>query len=195
MHHTCGGCNKITYWWYCCIIYVHRLILLWEQETCHIHLFAVSDGNEAVASHLRGRLFFIFAYDTKKIPHVVNIRRDATTVSLKLYDCSGHRITWRFARRFGWAQRHIGRSAGRQTVQGGCVRRAGLSLPPRHGSVCDWHIQLQDTVDVVLKPKLGHCCPGFHTTCFVKCNSNRLMLPFVWTNLARLAMLTLGSQS
>lgn len=55
-----GGIYQ-TYRWSCCIVCVYRLILLCEQETCHIHLFAVSDRNKAVATHLRGSLFFIFA--------------------------------------------------------------------------------------------------------------------------------------
>lgn len=76
-------------------------------------------------------------------------------------------LTWRFARRFWWAQRHVGWFAGRQTAQGVWARWAGLSLPSRHGSVCDGHIQLQDAVDVVLKAKLSHYCTGFRTTCNV----------------------------
>ena len=65
-------------------------------------------------------------------------------------------VTWGFARGLGGAQRHVGRFAGRQAAQGGGVGGAGLSLPPRHGSVADGHVQLQDTVDIVLKPELRH---------------------------------------
>lgn len=59
------GCGNITYWRCCCIIWVNGLILLRKQEARHIHLFAVPGRNEAVASHLRGRYFFIFSCKNK----------------------------------------------------------------------------------------------------------------------------------
>lgn len=65
------GCSNITHWWCCCIIWVSRLILLRKQEARHIHLFAVPGRNEAVASHLRRRYFFIFSCETKIILSLV----------------------------------------------------------------------------------------------------------------------------
>lgn len=76
---------------------------------------------------------------------------------------STHNVhTWCFAWRFGIALRQVTRFPRRQgvhdvqDVQGGRVWVAGLSLPPRHRSVGNGHVQLQDTVDVILKAKLSH---------------------------------------
>lgn len=149
-----------TYRWYWWIIRVHGFVLLWEQKACDVHLLAVSDGDEAVAPHLGGCLFLIFAYDTW---------RWLTSEVSECWLCTirNDQTTWRFAGRLWRTQRHVDRFPGGQTVQGGCIRGAGLPLPPRHGDVCDRHVELQDAVDVVLEPKLRHCSAALHSTCCV----------------------------
>lgn len=116
---------------------------------------------------LEGVCFLFLPTTQKKPPWLAEASRQSFGKSKKGTRLQWSHLTWRFARRFWWAQRHVGWLAGRQTAQGVWARRAGLSLPSRHGSVRDGHIQLQDAVDVVLKPKLSHYCTGFRTTCNV----------------------------